>query len=225
MAHGLLLYFRQYLKDLIMKRISLLIFVLIATSQIAWAQADKSDVYIVEDLIIEESMKKQGNMDIKQRQEQTTTKQIKELQQKVAGLQKELIELKKQRQMSMNKVVEVEVGHDIKEKKIKGELGRFTIAEGRAQTMVKMAEDKTDKRELPALQVCATMADVNRLSKDDFVFLGLDEQSAQRVIDARERMGQFSSSKQLNAITGVDADLLNTLRPEIMAISEQRFAE
>ena len=69
------------------------------------------------------------------------------------------------------------------------------------------------------------MADVNRLEKEDFVFLGFDEEVAQNILDARERLGEFKSSKQITAIEGVAPELFKTLEDEIIAVREQRLAE
>tara|TARA_B100000212_G_scaffold18239_1_gene12304 strand:+ start:703 stop:1320 length:618 start_codon:yes stop_codon:yes gene_type:complete len=202
-----------------------LMFFIFLTMGITHAQENKSDVYIVEDIIMEESLKKQGQKPQRQKQESQAMNKLKELQEQVADLKEEVTELKSQKQAMVDKVVEMQVEHNLQGQRVKGRLGRFMISEGKARAMVRTEQNTTKNKMLPALQVCATMADVNRLTKEDLIFLGMSEPIANQVLEVRNRRGQFSSSKQLNSIAGVDQELIETIRPGIMAISEQRFAE
>ncbi|MCO4754117.1 MAG: helix-hairpin-helix domain-containing protein [Bacteriovoracaceae bacterium] len=219
-----------------MKYISMAILLILTFPTHLWAQEDKTDVYVIEDVILRESLRKQDNTAqtpsrfdqrpvAQQRQEQVDPAQVDKLQKQVSELQKEVERLKQQQQRDKSDTHMVEIGRKLMKPKLMGDIGRFRITEGQVSAQTKKGEMESEEKQIPGLQVCTTMADVNRMSQQDFEFLGFDQDSAKDIVAARENLGEFKSSKQLEAIAGVDKSLINSLKDNIIAIREQRLAE
>ena len=207
----------------------------------ALAQNEETDVFVIEDVILKESLRKQGNAaelparfqqrqvqpksSPAQKQEEVSPEQIKILKQQITQLQKEMEALKEQRQQDKTSIPKLVIAKELKDPKVMGDIGRFRITEGEVSAQTKRMGMDRERRQIPALQICTTMADINRMDSDDLSFLGFDQNSAKDIIEAREKLGDFKSSKQLEAIAGVDKNLINSLKDNIIAIREQRLAE
>lgn len=161
-------------------------------------------------------------------------KQVEGLQNKVQALQRQVDRLKKdqrQRQQtasseeSQNKITRVVVGDGLRDAKERGKIGRYAIMEGTTTAQAYQLAQTPTEKEVPALQVCATLADVNRMNKEDFVFMGFDEQVAEEILEARRLLGNFSSSKQITAVEGVEPEAFDKVRESVIAIEAQRLSE
>lgn len=155
--------------------------------------------------------------------------ELKKLQVQVQALQKQVEKLKKpqkQRQTEQEKKVSrVMIEQGLRSAERAGTIGRYGIMKGTATAKAWKVGDPPEEREVPALQVCATMADLNRMSEQDLAFIGLDPAAAKEVIDARRLLGSFRSSKQLKVVEGVSDKLYDMLDESVIAIEPDRLAE
>lgn len=77
----------------------------------------------------------------------------------------------------------------------------------RQETVTKKTEALNEK--VPTVVEGQQKLDINRMSKDDFAALGLDKDTADRVIERRDQRGSFASINDLSGIEGVSADWLD----------------
>ena len=92
------------------------------------------------------------------------------------------------------------------------------IAQERTDTEVKAKketvkkETKTLEEDVPSVVSGQTKFDVNKMNAEDFVAIGLDRDTADRVIQHRDQNGPFSSITDLSGVQGVSQSWLNQYR-------------
>ena len=107
----------------------------------------------------------------------------------------------------------------------RGSIGKFRIHEGSAEAIASYEDAPVETRSLPALKVCAVMADVNRMSVEDFAFLGMSRDAAMNAVSERMKRGEFTSSKQIAEIEGIGPEGFQKIEDEVIAIQSERFSE
>lgn len=195
----------------------------------------------------ESAPERQAQQEDKQQQQQmveVSQEELQKLRKQIQALQRQVDKLKTRQQAQEQRSQETKEGQKTEQKKQDekvtrvsiqqglrnaekvGEFGRYGIMAGTTTAKAWKLGDTADEREVPALQVCSTLADVNRMSAQDFVFMGLEPAVAKEVIQARELLGKFSSSKQITAVEGVEPETFETLRQSVIAVDlEERLAE
>ncbi len=107
----------------------------------------------------------------------------------------------------------------------RGNIGKFSVQQGKAESIANYENAPVETRTLPALKVCAVMADANRMSVEDFAFLGMSRDAAMNAVAERMKRGQYTSSKQLAEVEGVGPDGYSKIEDKIIAIKSERFSE
>ena len=107
----------------------------------------------------------------------------------------------------------------------RGNIGKFSVHQGVAESIASYENAPVETRSLPALKVCAVMADANRMSVEDFAFLGMSRDAAMNAVSERMKRGQYTSSKQLAEVEGVGPDGYSKIEDKIIAIKSERFSE
>lgn len=184
-----------------------------------YANGELTGESINNDPIMLESLERQGmgyalqkEMAQPQRQEENIKQEnveqeqeIKTLNKKILALQRQVDELKKQNQQppkneQAREVVKVSMDPNLKAVKAEGRIGKFSVSQGDATAKVIAANGELSLREMPALKVCATMADANKLSKADFLFLGLGDEVSDKIIQRRGLQEGFKSSDEIKSL-------------------------
>jgi len=69
--------------------------------------------------------------------------------------------------------------------------------------------------QVPSVTQRSTQADINRMSAGDFIALGLNEESAQKVLEYRRENGNFTSVDQLNNVPGIDTAWVSRMQSKL----------
>lgn len=203
-----------------------------------------------DDIIMRESLQRQGYPPsanpLNEIQEQVETSEqtnkellnkINILEAKVQKMEKELTtvqrqeekikkDIKKEKKLKLPRVTKVIIDENLKGAKVAGEIGKYSILSGKANALVfKDNQETPTSREVPALKLCATMADANRLSPSDLEHLGFDKQSADKILKERLLTGEFTSSKEIKEVLGIDQQAYEVLQDSIIAIPENSLSE
>jgi competence protein ComEA len=78
-------------------------------------------------------------------------------------------------------------------------------------------ETDTDSESIPVVEEKHAKADINRLSADEFVKLGLSRAEADRIVKHRDEHGKFSSVDDLRNVPGLNAQWLGKMRDRLGA--------
>ena len=99
------------------------------------------------------------------------------------------------------------------------ELGQQTTETGQADVSREVVKRETETMEesIPTVMKGTEKADINRMDTDDFVALGLPEDSAKKITDYREKNGDFASVDALSQVPGIDSAWLQTHRSHLSA--------
>ncbi|OFZ53153.1 MAG: hypothetical protein A2428_12055 [Bdellovibrionales bacterium RIFOXYC1_FULL_54_43] len=79
----------------------------------------------------------------------------------------------------------------------------------------KSSGKSTIETQVPSVTQKSTHADINRMSAGDFIALGLNEESAQKVLDYRRENGNFTSVDQLNNVPGIDTAWVSRMQNKL----------
>lgn len=188
---------------------------------------------VEDDVIMRESLKKQGvpaPLSMEQRQEsgQEIQQQIEDMQNRIQALQRQVDKLKdRDKQMRQEEsepvgaVTRVEIKNGLRAAKEKGAIGKYSIMEGKASATAFKKTEESSERSIPALQICATMADANRMSEEDFAFMGFDPKTSKKIVESRDMLGGFTSSKQISEVEGVTPQDFQVAADYMIAIKEK----
>jgi len=102
-----------------------------------------------------------------------------------------------------------------------GTLGGFEKERGstdvKIQKEVIRRETDTESESIPTVDEKHVKADVNRLSQEEFVKLGLSEKVAKNVIRYRDKNGKFGSVDQFGQVPGMDTAWFNKMKNQLGA--------
>lgn len=184
----------------------------------------------------------QENAPITKESVQKMEEQIEVLERKVDRLEKNLARARsarRQEQKEYGKSAQKDSGEKMKAKKLeglvfsreltspldRGTIGKFSVHEGKAEAIASYEKAPIETRSIPALKVCTVMADANKMSVEDFAFMGLSRDAAMNAVSSRMRRGEFSSSKDLAEVDGIGPANYDNLEDKIIAIQSERFSE
>jgi len=71
-------------------------------------------------------------------------------------------------------------------------------------TQIETSKHVAQRTSIPTVEERVTKADINRMSEDAFMALGMNESSSKEVVRYRQQVGPFQSVDQLRNVPGVD---------------------
>ena len=98
-----------------------------------------------------------------------------------------------------------------------GEVGHVETGKGSAtiETRKEIIKTETRSERIPTVEEKHVKADINRLSKNEFVKLGLSETVAERVVHYRDEHGNFRSIDALRSVPGMNVGWFNQMRDRL----------
>jgi DNA uptake protein ComE-like DNA-binding protein len=94
-----------------------------------------------------------------------------------------------------------------------------TEVQGQREVVTKRTEPL--KEEVPTVAKGQEKLDVNRMDAKDFVALGLNQDTADRIVKYRDDHGPFRSINDLSAVQGIDQNWLNQYRDRLAFVSPE----
>jgi DNA uptake protein ComE-like DNA-binding protein len=92
-------------------------------------------------------------------------------------------------------------------------------------TKRRVTETVLREQNIPTIQICETKADINAMDQAAFRALGFDQQTAQRIVQAREQRGRFNSVDELGQVQGVPSGTLSQVRGDLGVAPRQAEEE
>lgn len=108
---------------------------------------------------------------------------------------------------------------EAQEIKQRAELGQPQVSE--SDTMIVSEREVTrtvkERTELPTIRVTEEKADLNRMTAQHFVALGVSEELASNIVDYRDTHGKFDSVNQLMEVPGMSRAEFNSIKDQVIA--------
>ena len=82
-------------------------------------------------------------------------------------------------------------------------------------TEIETTKSVSEQRSIPTIEKRSVQADINRMNADDFVALGMDRNSAAKVVQYRLSVGPFQSVDELRKVPGFDVAWFERLRDRL----------
>ncbi len=107
-----------------------------------------------------------------------------------------------------------------------GEISKTEREKGSAtvesQKKIVTTETETERESIPTIGTTTHAADINRMNEEDFVALGLNDRLADKIVDYREKNGDFKSVDDLRKVPGINVSWFNSMRSKLGASSDKR---
>lgn len=160
---------------------------------------------------------------------ETDNNEIERMQKKLDALESEIEQLKKRMAQEQQQQSEqdaapdyaISINPDLDYSTPFQTLGRFQLQYGFSTATIVFDNNGQNierNKRIPIIKACTDMADLNRMSAQDFLFLGFDQSTSNAIISERQSRAGFSSSRELLDISGVKENHFWQIRPSIIAI-------
>ena len=98
-----------------------------------------------------------------------------------------------------------------------GQIDKVETSKGSAEveTRKQIVTNETDRERIPVVEEKHIKADINRLSTDEFMKLGLARDVADKVVQYRKEHGNFRSVEDLKKVPGMSTAWISQMRNQL----------